>query len=316
MEVYEPIAAPRQFPALDPADRLHLELHGYVVVEGALTEAETGRLREAIYGLEARVRAGEVMPKPAYVHSGSRLFFRVDNVPHLDPAFLDHLMHPRLWGMAEEAIGGEARLEQSDVAILRPGPAGEQEGFGLHRGGHEGMAWTEEGLYHFPFVKTLTMLTDVGPDDGGTVVVPGSHRLTGQAAREVARLAEADSRLVRQVQAPAGSVLLFFESTVHGSGKIRSGRDRMFIVGGYTPPMYQPWHEYDVDPEWAASQGEAARIFLTGSNRWLWRPRVRRLADPVEPLSAAERRTAAQTGRAAERAEAERATQKALAAVR
>ena len=33
---------------------------------------------------------------------------------------------------------------------------------------------TDEGLFHYSFVKTLTNLTDLGPDDGGTVVIAGS----------------------------------------------------------------------------------------------------------------------------------------------
>ena len=33
-------------------------------------------------------------------------------------------------------------------------------------------------LYHCTFVKTLTYLTDVlSPDDGGTTVIAGSHKL-------------------------------------------------------------------------------------------------------------------------------------------
>ncbi len=38
----------RPFPALTPAQRYHLDVYGYVVVENALSEGETSRLLEAM----------------------------------------------------------------------------------------------------------------------------------------------------------------------------------------------------------------------------------------------------------------------------
>ena len=38
----------RPFPALTPAQRYHLDVYGYVVVENTLSERETGRLLEAM----------------------------------------------------------------------------------------------------------------------------------------------------------------------------------------------------------------------------------------------------------------------------
>ena len=63
-------------------------------------------------------------------------------------------------------------------------------------------------LIHCNFVKTLTNLTELGPEDGGTVVIAGSHRMPLPPADLIA-LAEADPSLVHQIVAPAGSTLLF-----------------------------------------------------------------------------------------------------------
>ena len=313
MEVYQPIDAPRLSPALTRDERLHLDLYGFVLLETVLDSAQVEDLRNAVYGLEDQVRAGEALAAPAYLHSGSSLWFRIDNLPHLEPLFLAYLTHPKIWGAAEEAIGGDARLEQSDVSIHRPGPDGQQEGFGLHRGPQTGGEWVQGGLYHFPFVKALTLLTDVGPDDGGTVVVPGSHKLAPEAVKPAMAAAESNPALRHAISAPAGSTLLFFESTIHGSGTIRSDKDRMYIVGGYTPTMYQPWHEYDIDPAWAAQQSPAHEAFLTGSNRWLWKPRIRDLAvEAPETLEAARQRVRKEADAGKARAEKARAAQKAL----
>ena len=42
----------RPFPALTPAQRYHLDVYGYVVVENALSEGETSRLLEAMQRLK------------------------------------------------------------------------------------------------------------------------------------------------------------------------------------------------------------------------------------------------------------------------
>ena len=119
------------FPALTPSQRLHLEIYGYVVLEKFLTEAEVAALLEVIYQIEADFqRTGRLPGANCHLSSSTREFFRIDNLPHLDPRFYEYLTHPRILGMAEEIVGGTVRLEQSDAHIRRPG--GEQK-YGFHR---------------------------------------------------------------------------------------------------------------------------------------------------------------------------------------
>lgn len=270
----------KPFPALTPAQRLYLDVHGYVVIEKAIGAELVSRLRDRLYAIEAQFRRTGALPGPhCHFSATGEDFFRVDNLPHLDPCFYEYLTHPRLLGMVEEITGGNVRLEQSDAHIRRP-TAPEKQRYGFHRGMDVATGYTKNGLYHGPFVKTLTNLTDLGPEDGGTVVIDGSHKLDIEP-QVLIDAAMADPRLIHHVEAPAGSTLLFFESLIHSSGIIRSGRDRLLIIGGYTPPMYQPWRGYDPDPEFAQAQDEAARSLLTGDQRYSWERRLRRLGDPV-----------------------------------
>ncbi len=92
----------RPFPALTPAQRYHLDVYGYVVIENTLTADETGRLREALQKLKhdflassdpanATVRNCRMsVYKPHHVHFA--------HVLESDPAILDYLTHPRLVG--------------------------------------------------------------------------------------------------------------------------------------------------------------------------------------------------------------------------
>ncbi len=271
------------FPALTPSQRLHLEIYGYVILEKLLTEAEVAALLEVIYQIEADFqRTGQLPGANCHLSSSTQEFFRIDNLPHLAPCFYEYLTHPKILGMAEEIVGGTVRLEQSDAHIRRPG--GEQK-YGFHRGINPAYSHTGNGLYHFSFFKALTNLTDLGPDDGGTTVIPGTHKIPQEVDRQaIIDAALADPALVHQVEAPAGSTLLFYESLMHSSGIIRSQRDRVLILGGYTPTMFQAWNGYDPDPEFVAGLPEERATLLTGGDKYGWQRKLRDLATPAETV--------------------------------
>ena len=90
-----------------------------------------------------------------------------------------------------------------------------------------------------------------------------------------------DPRLIHQVEAPAGSTLLFFESLIHASGIIRSDQDRVLIIGGYTPTMFQAWNGYDHKAAFAETLNEEHQALLTGNRKYGWQRKERRLGDPV-----------------------------------
>lgn len=275
----------RPFPALTPAQRYHLDVFGYVVIESVLTASETEKLLAAMQ----RLKADLVAAGPDARVRGCRLS---TNRPHhnhfahileADPAIYDYLVHPRLVGLAEELIGGNARLEESEAVINRQDPDAEWDGrYGFHLGTRPDQGtYTENGLFHCTFVKTLTNLTELGPDDGGTVCIAGSHKI--KALREdIIACAYQDRSLIHQVVAPAGSTLLFGEALIHATGHIRSDRERVIVIGGYTPTMFQAWNGQEPSAEFVASVPEAYRPLISGSDRWSWKQRHRTLAMPAQ----------------------------------
>ena len=165
------------------------------------------------------------------------------------------------------------------------------QGYGFHAGWHPESGSTTNGLYHCSFIKTLTNLTDLGPDDGGTAVIPGSHKLAGIDRRDLIETAAQDpARLLHQVVAPAGSTLLFFESLLHSGGLCTSGKTRVFILGGYWPSMFQAHQGYEPDEEFLKTVPLEYHPVLTGSRGFQLEKFTRELNAPAEryPFTPAE----------------------------
>jgi hypothetical protein len=272
------------FPALTPAQRLHIEIYGYVIIENLLDPSEVGAITDALYGIEDDFRRTGELPGPSCFNtSTTEEFFRIDNLPHLAPCFFDYVTHPRIVGMAQEIVGGNVRLQQSDAHIRRPLDEIPQT-YGFHRTMGPTYHHIEKGLYHFTFIKALTNLTDLGPDDGGTTVIAGTHKIPDEVPREaIIAAAYDDPSMIHQVEAPAGSTLLFFESLMHAAGIIRSGKERPLILSGYLPVMFQAWNHYDPDPDFLTTLPDEHRALLSGEAKFNWQRRARDLAAPTEP---------------------------------
>ena len=278
----------RPFPALTPSQRLFLDVHGYVVVQCTLTSDEVARCRDAVYAVRDRlISLGERSKKT----EGNRKEYLAIDKPHhhvvtnalaADPQITAYATHPRLVGMAEELIGGEARIVETNFHINRRDPEADNDRFDFHRGTDVAFASHEhDGLFHCNFVKTLTTLTDIGPDDGGTVVIPGSHKIDLQPERLIETAYE-DYSLIHQIEAPAGSTLLFSETLIHATGHIRSDRERVIIICGYGPPMFPYWEQGGLSDNLVAEVPDHLKGLVEGVENWQRGPKYRRLADPAD----------------------------------
>jgi hypothetical protein len=137
-------------------------------------------------------------------------------------------------------------------------------------------------LHHFNFVKTLTTLVDLGSDDGGTVVIPGSHKIAAPQ-EDIIAAAHADPKLIHQLVAPAGSTLLFSETTIHATGQLRSDKERAIIICGYGASMFPYWDGGAMSDQFKNNIPENLKTFLLGKSHWTRGPRYRTLAEPANP---------------------------------
>jgi hypothetical protein len=277
----EPMTTPADAPPirLTPAQRLHFDIYGYVLLDQILTPDEVTQMKEALYRIKARSDE-ELRQRRIYFRRRGDWHLHVGHVLEDDPALLTFATHPKLVPLVEDIVGGAVRVEETEAIVNRRDPEADVEVLrqrkvnptGFHTGTRHGWGtYEEQHNLHCLFVKTLAYLTDVGPDDGGTTVIPGSHRLS-RPQRDIIAAAMADpDRLVHQVQARAGSVLLFAESLIHSTTAIVSDVERVILVTGYTPPMLREWPGNEVSPAFVESLPEHLRPIVSGSDSWHWR---------------------------------------------
>ncbi len=124
-------------------------------------------------------------------------------------------------------------------------------------------------------------LTDLGPDDGGTVVVAGSHKVD-LPAQQLIEVAYADRSLIHQVAAPAGSTLLFAETLIYATGQIRSNNERVILITGYGSTLFPYWDNGILSEEFENTIPEHRRTLFKGKVHWTRNPRYRALDEPVD----------------------------------
>lgn len=290
-----PPAFARPFPALTPAQRYHFDIHGYVIVPNTLSSDECTGLIDALRRLRHDLKSpdgNKAALKGAILEMDLPHHTFMANFYEYDDRFLDYACHPRLVGMAEEIMGCEARITELNGHLntrssgeIAPNPT-----FGFHAGADVPFgSHTAHGLYHCNFVKTLTTLVDLGPDDGGTVVIPGSHKINADRESLYAAAYE-DRSLIHQFIAPAGSTLLFAETLIHATGQLRSDIERAIMITGYGPIMYPRWDLYASNPVDKPPFSEAflkripteLRTLLLGKLHWNRNTRYRKLGDPMD----------------------------------
>jgi len=181
-----------------------IRLLGFVVIEGRVDEARLLEWRERLDRvLERQVAEGggrEAMSAIAEENTARALLA-------CDESFLDLALDPVVLAVCERLLGDYFILNQQNGVVNPPAGAGHRQA-SFHR---------DLPYQHFvssrPLaVSALLCLDDFTRESGGTVVLPGSHRL--EAFPDDGVVAEAET----QVVARAGSVLVFDSMLYHRAG--------------------------------------------------------------------------------------------------
>jgi ectoine hydroxylase-related dioxygenase (phytanoyl-CoA dioxygenase family) len=219
--------------------REDLDKWGYCLIEEALSADQLAAMKRRVMdqalgeqqaGLACWMGSapapGEPLPRVQFLHSlinKSRQF--VQCVEH-DPEGVQ--AGPVIEQLLNETMGPDFLMSSFVAIITRP--------FNNPQGLHQDQAIAPFQDPVAPFtVNTMFILDDTGPHNGGTLVVPGSHRLvsaTGSGGAIQSPLPPAIN-----LTAPAGTVMIFEGRLLHGTGVNRSNATRAILVMNAVKPF-------------------------------------------------------------------------------
>lgn len=197
-----------------------METDGFCYLEGVIPGPEVERIRQSV---ERDVWAHNHLERPTGYVPGF-LRFNQDLTPYVASA-------PVL-PFVESFFGPYVRISMFSGIV---------NGSGIPRGlVHSDWPYNQKGAAHVPapypegllHIVTMWMLTDFTRDNGGTIVVPGSHkRACHPQGTDAERPIDGETQLVGK----AGTVAAFDARLWHAVAENRTQTDRVAVLVRYAP---------------------------------------------------------------------------------
>jgi ectoine hydroxylase-related dioxygenase (phytanoyl-CoA dioxygenase family) len=213
--------------------RLDLARWGYCVIEDALSSEQCAAMRTRLVDQASGEREAGI----AYIVPNMQMVWTLVNKGDVFVGALEHdpavvQGGPVIEQLLDEALG-RAWYGYSFVATI------------AFPGCHPQALHQDQAAMH-PFqtleapalVNTMYILQAVDDTNGGTLVIPGSHRVV--AAAGTARPVEATLPPAINLEAPAGSAVVFDGRLLHGTGVNRSDEWRYVVTQAAVRPWYRP----------------------------------------------------------------------------
>ena len=237
------------------AEKYLFDVHGYLIIENALSAAEVEAANAAVdhHADRINIRANDLANNSTTLSGATGrgdLGGMLDwEKPHCD-IFRHMMAHPNLTPYLEELLGPGFRLEGLGMITMDEGA----EGFWFHEGGEphdrsRGFLY-RNGRMFCGMTNLAVQLTDVGPQDGGFACLPGSHEANFECPDDI-RLYHTHQDRIVQLPAKAGDAILFVECLMHGALpwvaqhqrrtaiiRYMPGTMSEGVMGTYTPPPF------------------------------------------------------------------------------
>ncbi|MBB29004.1 MAG: hypothetical protein CME25_08905 [Gemmatimonadetes bacterium] len=238
------------------------DLRGYIQLEQALTSEEVADLNtrlDEIPKLEPGEWFGNVH---AHNYGDGNSGLNLQQIYEGGEPFERLIDHPSWIEKIKFFVGGEGTfdyhhgplfIDENFANFREPG-----EAIGLHSGGYPPNLRNQYRYHGGRFmcgqVNILLALTDIGPGDGGTMLIPGSHKSNFKHPHYDRHRMSKDATVegtegAVETQMKAGDALLFVDGISHGSAKRTNPGTRRIIVYRYGPSWGNFRHGYQPSQE-------------------------------------------------------------------
>jgi ectoine hydroxylase-related dioxygenase (phytanoyl-CoA dioxygenase family) len=224
-------------------ERFLFDLQGFFVVEDVLSPDRLEAVRNAVVRL-----TGEA---PTEVTTVAMPIER-------DEELLGLAAYEPVLGRVRELVGPQPKLIDNDV-VATPSTS---FALGWHRGVEPWGFSAETTGFFCLMAKVIYYLTDVGPGDGPTRLVPGSHKQ--RVPFPIPDDPGADLPGAVELHVRAGSALVFSEALLHAGSPNGSDRIRRLAIYNYGPSFVSHWEGYEPSPALVERTSGPLRQLLGG----------------------------------------------------
>jgi hypothetical protein len=261
-------------------EKYEFYLKGYIHLKNVIPKDLIAKARDI--SNELKLRKAQELPKHCIPHLyGGGNFYQLHNMLEYDDVFLEVMAHDEIIPYIYAMVPRPCRLIES-ILLYR------KKGFGnpLHRNTFSNMRMVD-GRIQADYVATLVYLTDMGPDDGPTIIIEGSHHIKNKfpfhpidprwnldhlTAKEkfennfdgLLQIPFNEIPGYREVHCEAGDVIIFSEDVIHGAKEVSSDKERLVLKYGYAPYYVSNLHGVEYSKDLINRCNEVQRNFLTG----------------------------------------------------
>jgi len=256
-------AAPDTF---QPSSRDHdarvrdylFDLNGYRVLKGALSSEQVARINRWVDEHPPGKPGewiGDIETQTYQGHDG----VNYQNIIEGGDVFEECIDHPSWIDDVRRYICTDSHAVSINEAFLNVRAKG---GFiGIHSGGHipgfPHLVRHHTGAWMVGQINILMALTDIGPGDGPTTVIPGSHKShevhpalraegdrAGKPQSHNDDVVAAEQLNMMEVYLKAGDALMFTDAICHGSAARTNPGHRRVMIYRYSPHMMMTRFNY------------------------------------------------------------------------
>lgn len=208
-----------------------LKCLGYAVVTDVVPDSKLPEIRAAMYRVDSVIR--NIVGLERLARAGEMGVLRL-MMKH-DPIFLSLLEIPEMLAVVDNTVSSTAILHLQNGFILRSFEARETPKV-FQNELHMDFKRLLNG--YVASVNALLTVSEFTRENGGTVVVPGSHQRIEAPSDEFMEAATVP------VECPAGSLIVFDSTLWHAAGANTSGRDRLGINHQFTRSFFKQQIDY------------------------------------------------------------------------
>ena len=243
---------------ISPREVYLFDLNGYIVLRNALSTEEVKELNECIDSIpkqEPGTLYGNVHFHDYKDDGQSGL--NLQQIYEAGEPFEQLINHPAWIEHMKLFVGGQGTFDHAHGPLFIDenfvNLRGSGRAIGMHSGGYPSILRNQYRFHGGRFmcgqVNALIALTDISPGDGGTVLVPGSHKSNFEHPdlTKVAMRSEGFGMLIEgaiEIQMVAGDALVFVDGLCHGSAKRSNTGIRRIAVYRYGPSWGNFRHQY------------------------------------------------------------------------